>query len=107
MDTDLDRAVWLDICEQGDYKREDMIRYMENVMYGGCASGVVSDLIATADCHDWFDRFYDDIEYLRQVMQEQLGEPITPKEGMDLKTFYAWFSYEETLRGLYEQMEDV
>lgn len=68
--------------------------YIKDVITYGCVNGAVPELIYYSDTHAFYDKFYDDIEILREEYEEQLGEPITIKG--DLKNFFAWFAYEQT-----------
>ena len=76
---------------------EDRIeQYMHDVSHHGCTSGAVGSLIYTADCHEFFDRHYDEIERLREEYQDYVGQPVCIRG--DLKTQLAWFAFEECLR---------
>jgi len=60
----------------------------------GCQSGMISSLIYYADTHRFFDAFYDEIEGMRDAIEEEMGEPLIIRG--DLKNSLAWFAFEET-----------
>jgi hypothetical protein len=57
-------------------------------------------LIYYKDTHEWFDTYYDEIMELVEEYEEMLGEKLN-WEG-DMKNWFAWFSFEEATRKLYE-----
>lgn len=74
--------------------------FANDVLQYGCQSGLVGELIYYNDTHKWYDEFYNEIEELREEYEEMLGEPLQAKG--DLKNWFAWFSFEETVRKLYD-----
>lgn len=60
----------------------------------GCASGMITSLVYYHDTHAFFDKYYNEIEYLREEADDNLSEPILIKG--DLKNVMAWFAFEET-----------
>lgn len=97
--TELKRAVQAIIDEQGD--KDEQKTYMKDVMQHGCVSGMVGELIYYNDTHKWYDTYYADIEELREELEDSMGESLKP-DG-DLKNWFAWLSFEETLRAIYEE----
>lgn len=81
--------------------KEEQQAYVQDVLQHGCVSGMVSELIYTHHCQEWYDEYYEDIEELRINMEEDIGEPLVIGDR-DLKNTYAWFSFEETVRLLYD-----
>ncbi len=73
---------------------DDPAVFFRDLMRCGCQSGFIGSLIYYADTHAFLDRHYDEIEELRQEMEESLGEPLRIKG--DLKNWLAWFAFEET-----------
>jgi len=79
----------------GYYKADpDIARFFHDLASGGCISGMVNSLIYTNDCHEFYDRHYDEIEELRLQWEVQGGEHLRLRG--DLKTHLAWFAFEET-----------
>lgn len=60
----------------------------------GCISGWIDSLIYYSDTRAFFDRFYDEIEELREEYEDSIGKPL--RIQYDLKNWFAWFAFEET-----------
>jgi helix-turn-helix protein len=73
--------------------------FAQDVVTHGCVSGIVTELIYYSDTHKWFDTHYSDIMELVEEYEEMLGEKLQ-WQG-DMKNWFAWFSFEETARQLY------
>ena len=87
---------WLeDKTEEDDGYTEAVIN---DLMNGGCQGGMVGDLIYYSDTHEFYDKYYCEIESLREDLEDQFGEPLKP-DG-DLKNWFAWLGFEETARRL-------
>lgn len=69
--------------------------YLSDILNHGCVCGCVSELIYYSDTHKFYDRFYDEIEEMRENTEYETGEPILIKG--DLKNFFAWFAFEEVV----------
>jgi hypothetical protein len=91
--------------EIDDYEETDNANIKSwylDLMQGGCESGFVSPLIYTADCQDFYDKYYEEIEEIREELEGAMGESLKP-EG-DLKNWYAWLGFEETARTIAEEI---
>lgn len=93
--TELELAVEEIVEERG----EDAESFVNDVINHGCVSGCVPELIYYTQTHEWFDKYYDDIQNLKEEYEEESGEPLII-EG-DLKNTLAWWSFEVTLQKLY------
>ncbi|SFD42096.1 hypothetical protein SAMN05216238_101262 [Lentibacillus persicus] len=93
--TELEKAV-KEIVE----KQEDKESFVKDVLEHGCVSGIVPELVYYEDTHEWFDKYYEDIEDLRIEVESSIGEPLKIGNN-DLKNWLAWFSFEESCRKLY------
>ena len=78
-----------------NYRLEERKAFFDDLLGNGCASGMIGELIYYADTHAFYDRFYAEIEELRQEWEDSTGEPIKIKG--DLKNDLAWFGFEETV----------
>ena len=74
--------------------REDLDSWLQDMAHGGCESGM-GPLVYTFDAQAFYDRFYKDIEALRNDWEETTGEPLLAGE-MDHKTYFAYFAWETT-----------
>lgn len=102
--TELEKRV-KEICESQAENYDDGAEgFVRDVLEYGCQSGIVSELIYYKDTHEWFDTYYEDIMELREELSQEFGEEINPPVGADLKNWFAWFSFEETVRKLYSDV---
>ena len=81
---------------------ENPAEMFEGLARNGCVSGWVSSLVWYTDTHAFYDRFYDEIEELREDYEASIGEPL--RINGDLKNWLAWFAFEETA---YRMANDV
>lgn len=85
-----------------DYHNDDPAQMFADLQQGGCVSGMIGSLIYYTDTHAFFDRFYDEIEEMREQYEDELGEPL--RVNGDLKNWFTWFAFEETA---YRMAQDV
>ena len=90
----LEKFVCEYVLDYADQNKENVKYFFNDLMQGGCSSGFIGDLIYYKDTHNFFDRFYDEIEELRKEYQQETGCELHPLG--DLKNWFAWFSFEET-----------
>lgn len=81
---------------------EDYECFFSDLSRFGCVSGMVGFLCWYTDTHAFFERHYDEIEELREEMEDQ-GIPIS-LGGRDLKNTLAWFGFEEVAYRMMEEM---
>lgn len=114
-ETALDRAVSRIINSHADDYDDGAKGYIGDVMYGGCASGIVGDLIYYTDTLRFYKRHRIDIAGLIKEMQDGTGEPISKllrdfdqDDPLCLEdsnqNLLAWFGFEETARALAGRM---
>jgi hypothetical protein len=78
---------------------EEIKNFFHDLLNHGCVCGMIGDLIYYSDTHAFYDKFYKEIEELRQEYEFSVGEQL-PVKHSDLKNFFAWFGFEETARGI-------
>lgn len=64
---------------------------------------MVDSLIYYHDTHEFYEKHYHEIEEIREELAEQGMEICLPSLS-DLKNFFAWMSFEERARELYDSM---
>lgn len=88
------------ICNDED----DPMLFIQDVLYGGCQSGIVGELIYYTDTVRWFKLYRQEIESQVKQMQEELGMNLNELNGWDAddpfareqynQNLLAWFSFE-------------
>jgi len=95
----LDQVIQDDPCSLEAYVAQIILdhvqpeTYLSDILNHGCACGCVPELIYYSDTHRFYDRFYDEIEEIRENWESETGEIISIKG--DLKNFFAWFAFEQ------------
>jgi hypothetical protein len=74
--------------------QEDIEDFIKDVVSHGCISGVVGGLIYYYDTRAFYDKYYYEIEEMRENWEDETGEHLHP-DG-DLKNWFAWFAFENT-----------
>lgn len=86
--------------------------FMEDLMHGGCASGLVSELVYYSDTVRWYRRHALEIDALLQELCSDCGAPPAAlfgdkwdaddplARGDYNQNILAWFGFEETARAL-------
>jgi hypothetical protein len=64
---------------------------------------MVTSLIYYKDTHEFYNKHYNEIEELRMELVDQGIELNIPTHN-DLKNFFAWLSFEERARELYDEL---
>lgn len=85
-------------CEDGD----ELASFLRDLSMHGCVSGMCNSLIYYSDTHAFYDAWYEEIEELRNELEDGIGDAIEVKG--DLKNFYAWLAFEETARKIAEEI---
>ena len=96
-DNDLEKAVIEDILDS-----EEPEIYLKDLLQHGCASGMVSGLIYYHDTKAFYMKYIEEIDELREEMEDSLGEPL--KIGYPSYNWLAWFGYEEMARKVAEKL---
>lgn len=102
-DNRLVKYVIEDILNQDESYMES---YMRDVQTHGCVSGMVGGLIYHSDTHKFYDDHYDEIEDFRLELLEQGINVFDFIGDKDFKNQMAWIAYEETMRLIYDELED-
>lgn len=97
-------AEWLLETQYNDYPIESVLN---DLLSHGCQSGMVSGLIYTKDCQDFYDKYYDQIEDLIYDLEDSTGENVMTwnKSKIDRKNFLAWLGFEEMAREIANNLD--
>ncbi len=98
------RKYVLDYIVDEDFESDDeVIDFFTDLFRSGCVSGMIGGLITYTKTHAFYDKYYYDIEELRQEWMLSVGEPL--KIEYDLKNTLAWFGFERTVRTIADELE--
>lgn len=76
--------------------------FFKDLLNHGCQSRMVSSLIYHHQTHQFYDRYYDEIEELRHEYESEDSAPVI---AGDLKNHYAWLAFEEVAWQLAIELE--
>ncbi len=78
--------------------------FFEDLLQYGCQSWMVSSLIYYKDAHKFFEKHYEEIQEIREELEQQ-GIEVKIPTNTDLKNFLAWLWFEERARNLSYDLE--
>ena len=84
------------------FNHENIECFFSDLSHYGCASWMIGKLIYYKDTYAFYDKYYNEIEELREEYEQNTGMPI--KIEGDLKNFFAWFGFEETAYQLADEL---
>ena len=89
-----------------DGSTKDKLKSFLEDMRHGCQSGMIGDFIYHADCKAFYIKHIDDLEEMKEEMEDQMGEPITDRMKLPHYTFLCWLCFEEYCYDLYRTLFD-
>jgi len=92
------------LCEMQSYdgtKKEKLKSFLEDLQNGGCISGMISEFIYHADCKKFYIQYLDDLENIREEIEDSLGEAVKNRHRLPHYTFMCWLCFEEYCFDIY------
>lgn len=92
------------LSDLGSYhgtKKEQLKSFLEDLQNGGCMSGMISEFIYHADCKKFYIQHLDDLENIREEIEDSLGEPVKNTHRLPHYTFMCWLCFEEYCFDIY------
>lgn len=110
IDNPLKQYVYDSVMDNKDGYSDKGQGFIEDVLKGGCQSGIVGELIYYKDTIEFYDKYEEWIEDLISENMDMLGIETRPLFIESLngsaenltqeKNLLSWFAYEETIREL-------
>ena len=69
--------------------------FFQDLLCGGCASGIIGMFIYHSDCKDFYINHIDSMEDFVEELEDELGSAIKNETKMLHYTFICWVCYEE------------
>ncbi|WP_263361235.1 single-stranded DNA-binding protein [Flavobacterium collinsii] len=82
-------------------KKEKLKSFIEDLQNAGCISGMISEFIYHTDCKKFYIKHLDDLENIREELEDSLGEPVKNRHRLPHYTFLCWLCSEEYCFDLY------
>lgn len=82
-------------------KKERLKSFIEDLLQGGCVSGMISEFIYHIDCRNFYVKHLDDLEDIRKEIEEDYGVPVTNSAKQPHYTFMCWLCFEQYCYNIY------
>lgn len=82
-------------------KKQQLKSYLEDLQKGGCISGMVSEFIYHSDCKEFYIKHIDDLEEIKSIYTQDIGQEVKNRHDLPHYTFVCWFAFEEYCYNLY------
>lgn len=82
-------------------KKEQLKSFLEDLQQEGCSSGMIGKFIYHHDCKKFYIRHLDDLENIKNELENSLGETITNRFQNPHWTFMCWLCFEEYCFDIY------
>lgn len=82
-------------------KKEKLKSFLKDLRRGGCQSGIIGEFIYNSDCKDFYIKYIDDLEQIKEELEEQLGNPIKNRFKLAHYVFMCWLCFEEYCFDIY------
>lgn len=80
-----------------------IISFFNDLLFYGCASGIIPSLMSCNDTHKFYDDHYNEIEGIR-INSKNIAN-YSMNYDRDLKNFLVWNAFEETACNLINEIE--
>lgn len=82
-------------------KKEQLKSFLEDLQHGGCISGMIGEFIYHDDCKSFYITHLEDLESIKNDLEESLGETIPNRFKVPHYTFMCWLCFEEYCYNIY------
>jgi hypothetical protein len=95
------KIILSDLASYDGTKKEQLKSFLEDLHNGGCMSGIISEFIYHVDCKKFYIEHLDDLENIREEIEDSLGEPVKNTHRLPHYTFMCWLCFEEYCFDIY------
>jgi hypothetical protein len=81
--------------------------FFEDLQNGGCLSGLISEFIYNSDCKDFYIEHIDDLEWMKEDLEDNLGEPIKNRHKLPHYVFMCHLCFEEYAYKMYDEIYEI
>ena len=95
----------IDKLESYDGKKKQQLKsFFEDLQQGGCISGLIGDFIYNYDCKEFYIKHIDELEEMKEALEDSYGESIPNRHKEPHYTFMCWLCFEEYCSNLYSNI---
>lgn len=98
---EFNKIILSDLPSYNGSKKEQLKSFLEDLQHGGCMSGMIGEFIYHADCRAFYIENLDDLENIREELEESLGEAVKNRHRLPHYTFMCWLCFEEYCFDIY------
>jgi len=98
---EFNKIILSDLDAYDGNKKEKLKSYIEDLQNDGCMSGMISEFIYHADCKKFYIEHLEDLENIKEELEDSLGEPVKNRHRMPHYTFMCWLCFEEYCFDIY------
>ncbi|PAM95107.1 hypothetical protein B4N84_07415 [Flavobacterium sp. IR1] len=98
---EFNKIILSDLESYGGTKKEQLKSFLEDLQNGGCISGMISEFIYHADCKKFYIQYLEDLENIREEIEDSLGEAVKNRHRLPHYTFMCWLCFEEYCFDIY------
>ncbi|KFF11963.1 DUF7222 domain-containing protein [Flavobacterium hydatis] len=96
-----DKIILSDLDSYDGTKKEQLKSFLEDLQNGGCISGMISEFIYHSDCKEFYIQHLDDLENIKDEIEDSLGAPVKNRHRLPHYTFMCWLCFEEYCFDIY------
>ena len=78
--------------------------FFEDLQQGGCLSGLINEFIYNKDCKDFYIKHIDDMEFMREDIEDNIGEAIKNRHKLPHYVFMCHLCFEEYTYRIYNEI---
>lgn len=78
--------------------------FFEDLQQGGCLSGLISEFIYNSDCKDFYIKHIDDLEWMKEDLEDNIGEAIKNRHKLPHYVFVCHLCFEEYCYRMYNEI---
>lgn len=78
--------------------------FFEDLQQGGCLSGLISEFVYNSDCKDFYIKHIDDLEWMREDLEDSIGEAIKNRHKLPHYVFMCHLCLEEYACKMYNEI---
>lgn len=88
------------LSDLGSYhgtKKEQLKSFLEDLQRMGCISGMIGDFIYHADCKNFYIKHLDDLENIREEIEDSLGEAVKNRHRLPITLLCVGYASRNTV----------
>lgn len=82
-------------------KKQQLKSFLQDLQQEGCISGMIGEFIYHSGCRAFYIRHLEDLEDIKNDLEEAFGEPAANRYKLPHYTFLCWLCFEEYCCNIY------